>query len=328
MKFIIVLLSIFSYIAFTNSQIFNGENTQFGVVSSISNPFKPENLTLDSNIRSYSRYDWSYMRINIRSNLTKFLGQVDIHPRVDEFTTFRVPNTQSLIFKDLRDPNKDYSESSDDIITGSKDRDIYFPGWQIWAELVARKTIVTYTTQPVTVPCEVDGVRSDAKECQAEGSEEPPVSYTTNVLSNSTETIPLTLPPKNIIDINSRTFVNYFVIVVQLDKGRIIDAVWDGDRLPEICKSCDSCIDGQCGVNYDDMQCDPTEDQPLNNGCQLKIMVAWAGRDKNNKPCQSINKIPSNFQKYSSTSIKKVGTGLVSDFFYKINENNNNPNMA
>ncbi|EGC40331.1 hypothetical protein DICPUDRAFT_74088 [Dictyostelium purpureum] len=317
-----IITLIFIILSLAKSQIINGPSLEFGVVDSttIIPNLNLSNLTSSKNFKSYSRYDWSFIRLSIRSNDSQFLGYADIHPRVDEFTTFRVPNTQNLIFNSL---SKNSSSSSDNtIITGGQNGVNQWPGWQIWAEILAPKTITTFTTKIVDSPCIVNGTRLNITSCATLANGTEPTTFKETVTTNSTETVLITLPPKNIIDVNSRTFVNFFAIVIQLDKGNIIDAIWDGDRLPQVCKSCDSCIDNQCGSKYDDMQCD------VGNGCQLKIMVAWAGQDKNNQPCQSINKIPSNFQKYSATSIKNIGTGLLSDFFYRINDNNNNPNTA
>ncbi|EGC40382.1 hypothetical protein DICPUDRAFT_25267 [Dictyostelium purpureum] len=298
---VLQLLIIIGYINIAKSQIIHGASLATGIVSltGLTRPFNETNIIASKNIRVYQRYDWSILKVYLRSNESLFTGEINIHPRVG------------------------------DIITGGGNGISRWPGWQIWVELPVKKNITTFVSEILDSPCVVNGTRLNNTECSTPVNGTAPVTFKETVITNKTETVPLTLPPKNIIDVNKNTFVNYFAIVIQLDRGNIIDAIWDGDRLPQICKSCDSCIDNQCAVNYGDMACDAVfANNGTNNGCQVKLMVAFAGRDLNNRPCQSVNKLPSNFQKYSATSIKKIGTGLLSDFFYKINENNNNPNRA
>ncbi|KAN0053108.1 hypothetical protein ACTA71_012590 [Dictyostelium dimigraforme] len=299
--------------------------------------FTVNNITEDSN-KMYQRYDWSFMRFFIHNNKTNLLMFTDYHPRVDEFTTIKYPNTNFIV------QNEHYT---------------------VWAEFPGLKNISTFTStrENQSFPCTFNnsiGVMetlSNYTECKNNTSG----NYTKEVIIN-TETfklIPIILPPKHIFSNLTQSFVNYFTIIVQLENGKIVDAVWDGDRTPGMCeKQCDQCIDNQCGVKVKDMQCNVLRDNDqltnstLNNnstaatnttkspkitllptfltsngipinGCQLKSFIAWAGVDKLGKPCQSINKIPSKFQQYSATSIKKIGTGLLKDFLYRVNDQNN-----
>ncbi|KAK5575383.1 hypothetical protein RB653_010643 [Dictyostelium firmibasis] len=296
--------------------------------------FTVNNITNDAN-KLYQRYDWSFMRFFVHNNNTKLLMSTDIHPRVDEFTTLKIPNTNFMV------QNEHYT---------------------VWAEFPGQRNVSTFTSirENKTFPCTFNnsiGVMetlTNYTECKNNTK----ANYTAEVIVN-TETfqlVPIILPPKHIFSNKTQSFVNYFTIIVQLENGKIVDAVWDGDRTPGMCeKQCDQCIDNQCGVKVSEMQCNvlrsndnlsnttisknatttatPTA-TPHNstlltsngipiNGCQVKSFIAWAGVDRNGKPCQSINKIPSQFQRYSATSIKKIGTGLLTDFLYRVNDQNN-----
>ncbi|EAL70490.1 hypothetical protein DDB_G0273145 [Dictyostelium discoideum AX4] len=343
--YFLIILLIFLIINKNQSQIVKGPkiwskqiiDTTFMLNQGIN--FTVNNITNDSN-KMYQRYDWSFMRFFIHNNKSKLLMSTDYHPRVDEFTTIKIPNTNFMV------QNEHYT---------------------VWAEFPGLKNISTFTSvrENQTFPCTFNnsiGVMetlTNYTDCKNNTSG----NYTKEVIVN-TETFklyPIILPPKHIFSNLTQSFVNYFTIIVQLENGKIVDAVWDGDRIPGMCeKQCDQCIDSQCGVKVKDMKCNELRDNdklsnstiingtttttttttgtstttpsstpilirdgiPI-NGCQVKSFIAWAGVDRLGKPCQSINKIPSKFQEYSATSIKKIGTGLLTDFLYRVNDQNN-----
>ncbi|KAN0053112.1 hypothetical protein ACTA71_012594 [Dictyostelium dimigraforme] len=328
MKFIysiFIIIQILFFINIINSQIVRGPSLELGLIS---NAGVPNSVDLGDSINfmntkdltntswtshRYNRYDWSFIRLYIRNNQTGFVGSADFHPRVDEFSTIKF--SANLLIQSL-------NESSNITYFGKKEVE----GYTIWAEVPFAKNVTTYTSRYVDAPCQTTLANgsteiSTDKACQ-NVTDITTATYRKEEQYNSTVLEPIILPPKHIFEFSTRTFVSYFTIIFQLDNGAVVDAVWDGDRDTSICKNCDSCIDDQCATKFDDMRCDEGE------GCQLKFFLAWAGVDKSGKNCVSLNKIPSKFQKYSATAIKNMGTGLVNDFFYKINNANNNPNTA
>ncbi|KAK5575388.1 hypothetical protein RB653_010648 [Dictyostelium firmibasis] len=333
MKFIfsiLIIIQLISFINIINCQIVKGPKLNLGYMDVGNLELgKPNVVPISDEItfmntkdltnstwttHRYNRYDWSFLRIYIRNNQSGLLAYVDFHPRVDEFTTIKFSANE--IIQQLNTSNPKSS-----II---KNRET--EGYTIWAEIPYAKNITTFTSRYVNVLCQTtlaNGtiVTNPNKECQ-NATDPTTATYRTIEQYNSTVSEPIILPPKHIFEFSTSTFVSYFTIIFQLDNGAIVDAIWDGDRDPSICKNCDSCIDDQCATKFDDMRCNEGV------GCQLKFFLAWAGVDNSGKNCASINKIPSKFQKYSATAIKNMGTGLVSDFFYKINDNNNNPNTA
>ncbi|KAF2076549.1 hypothetical protein CYY_002163 [Polysphondylium violaceum] len=286
----ILLQACFSFI---NSQIAHGPGLDLG-------PIRTDLQNSETQIRNLKRYDYSFCKLYIRDNTTGFEAYTTFHPRVDEFTTLKIPMSNVSIM------------GNENVV--------------IWMEIPGNKSTTSFYTYNATVDvpksCTYEnGTRLTVTECT------DPAVATYNVTEyvmkqgNVTKYGNIVLPPKHVHDLGKNATVNYFTVVVQLANGAITDAVWDGDRI-NACKDCDQCIDGQCAAKYSDLGCD------IGGGCQLKIFMAWAGLDRLKKPCISINKIPSNFAKYSSTSVSKLGLGLLSDFFYRINDNNNNPNRA
>ncbi|KAM9972027.1 hypothetical protein ACTFIW_012017 [Dictyostelium discoideum] len=332
MKFIysiFIIIQIIFFINLINGQIVRGPDLQLGYVENGTMLLGAPNVVNigDQNFMNtkdlsnsswtdhrYDRYDWSFIRFHIRNNQSGFEATADFHPRVDEFSTIKFG--ANALIQYLNETNKNR--------TVFKNREV--EGYTVWAEIPFSKNVTSFTSRLVDVPCQetlTNGsvVVSTDKACQ-NVTDITTATYQKVENYNSTVLEPIILPPKHIFEFSTSTFVSYFTIIFQLDNGAIVDAVWDGDRDTSICKNCDSCIDNQCATKFDDMRCDEGV------GCQLKFFLAWAGVDKSGKNCVSLNKIPSKFQKYSATAIKNMGTGLVSDFFYKINDNNNNPNTA
>ncbi|EGG18986.1 hypothetical protein DFA_02229 [Cavenderia fasciculata] len=234
-----------------------------------------------------SRYDWSWCRLWIYDAVSQYKAYADFHPRVDEFTSLRIENSNTSI--------------------------IFNQNVTIWLDFPGTKNVTTFIYDRVT--CD------NTSAANPEGCKVDPPPEFILTEKNYTVTQNLTLPPKRVYDPDNNAIVNYFTAIVQLDNGNIIDAAWDGDRDTGICNDCEKCIDGQCAVSPNTMKCDET-------GCNLKIFLAWAGVDKQKKPCISISKIPSAFRKYSFTPISQLGMGLVGDFLERVIGNTNNPNTA
>ncbi|KYQ92186.1 hypothetical protein DLAC_07032 [Tieghemostelium lacteum] len=291
--FILLLLFILQlHFSLYTSQIYKGPKLETGEVNRGSTGW---NIT-----RGLERYEWSYCKLKLHDNYTGFEAEVEFHPRVDEFTTLTIPYSNATL---MRNPN----------ITIS----LVFPG---------NRSIITYfeEKQTVSLPCVTDGTRNPDPQCNTNPLPDPDVYSTVqSVTKNVTTYESLELEAKHTYDPNQEAFVNYFTAIVQLDKGTIIDAIWDGDRDEQICKDCGTCIDQQCAVKANNMVCDTEEAL-----CNLKIFVAWAGVDSKGKTCISINKIPSNFRKYSLTPISQFGLGLANDFIYRVDQNTANPNQA
>ncbi|KYQ90407.1 hypothetical protein DLAC_09026 [Tieghemostelium lacteum] len=292
--FLVFLILIFQLIGY-NSQIVHGPKLYLGDVN---------RGDQGKNITKLQRYDWSWCKLYIRDNYTHFEASVTFHPRVDEFTTLQIPNSNSSI---MHNPN----------IT-------------IWLEFPGKRNITTYIDNSVyevkTLNCTMEnGTRVDVTGCKNSELTYNETKLVNYEMVNVTKQVPLLLEPKHIYDPfyenDSGVMVNYLTAIVQLDSGIIIDAIWDGDRLKSTCKDCGRCLDGQCGVKPSSLKCDTI-------GCQLKIFVAWAGVDRFGKKCISINKIPSAFRKYSTTPISELGLGLLNDFIYRVDSNTANPNQA
>ncbi|EAL73114.1 hypothetical protein DDB_G0269050 [Dictyostelium discoideum AX4] len=315
-SFLICILFIFINIG--HGQIWEGPNQELGTYFSYD---KMQDLNYDvtnwtvkttDHDRTYNRYDYSFLRLHLRNTKFFFHGYIDVHPRVDEFTTVKFLKT-GFIYDKI---NPDYNGTV-------MDRDNMYT---LSGELIGLKNVTTYTHQWVNVsrPCWVNGTRAINSQCNGTTIDMKPMRnwYVKELQRFKTvKQEPIQLPEKKLTDKNSETFVSTFVIVIQLDDGKIVDATWDGDRLPEVCKKCDACIDNQCGVYWEDMPCDQY------NGCILKIIVAWAGRDASGTNCRSINRIPSNFQRYSATPYKNIGRNFFDDFMYRATYGKD-PNIA
>eukprot|EP01133_Synstelium_polycarpum_P010586 gene10586-12317_t len=211
----------------------------------------------------------------------------------------------------------------------------------IWIEFPGNKTITTsYSVfENVTRVCQ--GGDTTCEEGLA-------VNTTEWVLHEITRTVPVVLPPKRICKEVTDSFnnlflvsVNAFTVVLKVDGGVITDALWDGDRDPSICSRCSYCVDGQCAMKYEKMNCDKIENVTVTQqvagvptpvtiypGCSLKIYVAWQGTDKMKSNCISIAKIPSALSRYSTAELSQIGLGLFQDIVGKIVGNTNNPNTA
>eukprot|EP01132_Coremiostelium_polycephalum_P004047 gene4047-5065_t len=276
-----------------DSQIVHGPKAELGPV--VDHPFRAP----------ATRYDWSWVRLHMRDNTTGYEANVKFHPRVDEFTTLEIPDSFASLMNNSN--------------------------VNIWVEVPGNKSVVTYITElrNVSKPCKADdGGDLDIPACtNLTSTGEKPTSYEIEeyVTTNLTTYQNITLRPKRVYDWQNDVMINYFTLVIQLDKGRITDAIWDGDRDSTICKDCQFCIDNECAVQVSKMNC-ILEGGVLSRLCDLKLFVAWAGTDKTNRQCQSINKIPSAFRKYSLTPMAQLGRGLLNDFLYKADQNN--PNQA
>ncbi|EFA85724.1 hypothetical protein PPL_00954 [Heterostelium album PN500] len=316
----IILLSM--YVCQSNGQGISFQGSSAGG--------KPGNVTRDTlkglytsagtmNLRNKARYDWTWCRLHIRDEVTKYSGYADFHPRVDEFTTLRVPYLGYAA--------------------------LFNPGATIWLEFLSNVSTTNFIYNNVTntYPCPADGATNPNPPppegvCNVTGTTE--YTITQLVQSNFTTYGNMTLQPKRVAYIKPNGnlaavpyMVNTFTVVATVDKGELINVEWDGDRDKSICKQCEYCIQNQCAVRRSTMKCDGDE-YDINEvdtnqkGCTLKIFLAWKGTDSKNKPCISISKAPSNFSKYSFYSISQMGLGLVNDFLQRVVGNTNNPNTA
>jgi len=105
-------------------------------------------------------------------------------------------------------------------------------------------------------------------------------------------------------------------ITIVMDEGVITDSYWD-----DSCASCteDKCIEDSCSSDIsNDIRPSCYDQQALDEDpfrCGLKIYVAFAGTDKNNKTLTSYTSVPSRFQKYSFiASAYDAAAGFSSDF--------------
>ena len=116
-----------------------------------------------------------------------------------------------------------------------------------------------------------------------------------------------------------QVYIPYFTALVLLNKGVVTDFQWDGG-----CKSCatDLCITDQCGTKRIKNNEDICKDQA---NCNIKVYLAWMGRDKDDSKCRSVNSMPNNFSKYSVAPITNFGNGLFDDVIYKFTQNAPNP---
>ncbi|GAM17982.1 hypothetical protein SAMD00019534_011570 [Acytostelium subglobosum LB1] len=254
------------------------------------------------------RYDWSLCRLHVHDSGMNYRGFADFHPRVDEFTTLRIPLSNNSI--------------------------LFNPNVTIWLEFQANVSTVNqvYTEVENTYYCP-----NASTPANATAPPPPPAGVVCNetvtfykvnetIVTNFTTYGNITLPPKRVYyyDLTRQQGYTLFsmTVVLTIDKGVLVNAQWDGDRDHSICKQCNYCLMNQCAARANTLKCDQEA------GCALKIFVAWQGKDKNDKPCISITKAPSNFSMYSFNPISQLGLGLISDILGKIVGNTNNPNTA
>eukprot|EP01133_Synstelium_polycarpum_P010585 gene10585-12316_t len=238
------------------------------------------------NTAAKGRYDWSYTKLWVKDELTGYLGFSEFHIRVDEFSTLRIPLADASILSN--------------------------PHVTVWLEFPGTKNITTSYSlfENVTSICPGGDTTCE------EGLNVTREAWVTHEVVRS---VPIVLPPKRVAEIKEEiedilVVINAFTIIVKIEKGVIVDAVWDGDRDTNICKkSCDYCVDNQCAIKHADLKCEaiaPTYDDngvtidltAGKSGCAFKAFVAWQGTDKTKSPCISIAKIPSAFSKYSSNT--------------------------
>lgn len=112
--------------------------------------------------------------------------------------------------------------------------------------------------------------------------------------------------------------VTYWTVLVLLDKGNLTEIAWDDG-----CSDCSSndCVDNSCGIKR--MKGDT--DRCLETNCNMKVYLAWMGRDKKDSACRSVSSMPSNFSKYSFQPVQNFGNGLFDDVIYKFTTNAPNP---
>ncbi|EFA85723.1 hypothetical protein PPL_00953 [Heterostelium album PN500] len=272
--------------------------------------------------RAKARYDWTWCRLHVRDELTNYTGYADFHPRVDEFTTLRVPLAGYGI--------------------------LFNPHATIWIEFFANISVTNdvYRYENQTFPCPTTPASNTtntsiptppAGACNAS---QPTFTVPVAIYSNFTTFSNMSLPPKRVYYEKPngngnpiQYMVNTFTVVATVDLGTLIEVQWDGDRDTSICKQCPFCLQNQCAVQRSTMLCDGdtydvNEVDTNQKGCTLKIFLAWKGTDSQKKPCISIAKAPSNFSKYSFYSISQMGLGLVNDFLQRVIGNTNNPNTA
>jgi len=127
------------------------------------------------------------------------------------------------------------------------------------------------------------------------------------------------LVPKRVFspDLNDLV-IPYFTVIAVLDKGNVTDYGWDDG-----CGYCttDECLDNQCGTHR---PAGTTNSCTLTD-CDLRVYMAWSGRDKNDTPCKSEASCPSNFRQISTSSVTDFGSNVYNDFIYKFTTNAPNP---
>jgi len=128
----------------------------------------------------------------------------------------------------------------------------------------------------------------------------------------------ITLPEKMIYSPVNQLMITYLTAVVLLDNGNVADFSWqDG------CSGCTSqyCLDNNCGA----FRNAPSNDACNSIDCNIKVYIAWTGRDSSDATCTSISSTPANFEKYSLTPVANFGTGLWGDFISPIKSTAPNP---
>lgn len=123
-------------------------------------------------------------------------------------------------------------------------------------------------------------------------------------------------------DLEKPVFIPYFTVLILMDKGIPTDMQWD-----EGCSSCspDVCINGTtCGTRTN-LEIEKRNEQCSKIDCNIKVFVAWTGRDKEDGACRSAASMPSKFHQYSVTPLTSFGDNLWDDFFYNWRENAPNP---
>ncbi|GAM22620.1 hypothetical protein SAMD00019534_057950 [Acytostelium subglobosum LB1] len=261
-----------------------------------------------------------------------YKGYSDFHPRVDEFTTLRIPmSNNSILFNPNALVSFEFNAKVDVTTTVYTEYDCpgVSPTTAPPTPTTAPKSTTTFKST-----AEVSADTPPTKPNPPEGScKDGATKYT--VASTLTTPTNIVLPPKRFFEEVSKE-ESYTVlsstIVLTMEKGVLKKAEWDGDRNPDVCKYCGGdlmtptvgykCVMNQCAVASRSTNCREGA------GCSLKVFVAWQGTDADDRPLISINKAPSNFVKYSFTPISQIGLGLISDFLDRIVGNTNNPNTA
>jgi hypothetical protein len=125
-------------------------------------------------------------------------------------------------------------------------------------------------------------------------------------------------PWKHIYRNASQLMVPYLTAVVVLSKGFVSGFQWqDG------CSNCKSgnCLDNSCGTP----RLDGSTDICTKTDCNIKVYLAWIGRDASDNACRSIDSTPASFSQYSLTPTVNFGTGLWNDFIYNFHATAPNP---
>lgn len=119
----------------------------------------------------------------------------------------------------------------------------------------------------------------------------------------------ITTPPRRVFNETSNLIIPYFVAVVLLDKGKIRDVQYQ-----EGCHNCRSghCLDNNCGMSRGSGSSDVCN----STDCNIKVFLAWSGRDSSDTPCKSISSTPQNFNEFSTTPLVNFGNSVYNDFIY------------
>jgi len=114
---------------------------------------------------------------------------------------------------------------------------------------------------------------------------------------------------KHVYRTENELMIPFFTAVVLLSKGRVSDFSWqDG------CSHCYSgdCLDNSCGGP----RMSGSTDVCTKTDCNIKVYLAWGGRDASDNACKSIASTPNSFEQYSLTKTVNFGNGLWNDFIY------------
>lgn len=139
----------------------------------------------------------------------------------------------------------------------------------------------------------------------------------------------ITYTPKHVYstrdteDTSDDIVVPFFTAILLLDNGNVTDFQWD-DGCKGYCNPNTQCVDDVCANKRYSRHGDICSSQ-VNVDCNIKIYLAWSGRDKDDIPCKSMASAPSNFKQVSVSPITTLGSGLWNDFIYRFTTNAPDP---
>ncbi|KAJ5072513.1 expp1 protein [Anaeramoeba ignava] len=98
---------------------------------------------------------------------------------------------------------------------------------------------------------------------------------------------------------DTQSFIGSYTVFIKLDQGKVEKLMWD-DSLS--CSDCNGgCIDGLCALKVSDYN------KCYDESRDIKVFVAWIGRDSDKRYLTSSNSVPSRFQRYGvSSAISKA----------------------